>query len=282
MQSPKPVPGPTVNTDWLERHCSTNSIFIVDIRDSADYKESHIPHSVNIPFTSLAVEKNNLHLELPEKEDLFRLLGKAGVSADSAIVVVNCTDSSFALADAARAATTLLYAGITNVAVLNGGYNKWVKENRETTAEIDKRNETAYTGDINNNIFVTSDYVMARIGTSIIVDNRTPDVYFGVVLEPFAMRIGHIPGARCLPAPWIFTDEGTYKDIAELREMATGVVGSEKDSEIIFYCGVGGYASAWWYVLVRMLGYRNVKIYDGAAEEWTSIAELPMAHFIWE
>ena len=71
-------------------------------------------------------------------------------------------------------------------------------------------------------------------------------------------------------------------DIAELREMAAGVVGSEKESEIIFYCGVGGYASAWWYVLVRMLGYRNVKIYDGAAEEWTSIAELPMAHFIWE
>lgn len=282
VKSSKPALDPVVNTDWLERHNSQDSIVVVDIRDSADYKAGHIPHAVNIPFTSLAIEKNGLDLELPEEEDLFRLIGAAGISGDSAIVVVNNADSSYALADTTRSAATLLYAGITNVAVLNGGYDKWMKENRSTTAEEDNYKQTVYRGNLNRQIFVTRDYVVKNMGKSMIVDNRTPDVYFGVFLEPSAKRAGHIPGARCLPAPWIFTDEGTYKDTAELKEMASGVLGGDKEKEIILYCGVGGYASAWWFVLVKMLGYKNVKIYDGAAQEWTGITELPMAHYIWE
>lgn len=98
----------------------------------------------------------------------------------------------------------------------------------------------------------------------VIIDIRSGDAY----------AQGHIPNARSLPTPWMWNEDGTYKSIDTLKEMAAGVIGKQGKREIIVYCGVGGYASSWWFVLGRVLGYDKVRLYDGSAEEWTRNNEM--------
>jgi thiosulfate/3-mercaptopyruvate sulfurtransferase len=121
-------------------------------------------------------------------------------------------------------------------------------------------------------MFVPINDVKKRISDAIIIDARDAVVYAGAVTEPFTDRPGHIPNAKSLPAPWIWNENPdgtyTYKDAKTLGTMASGVVGNPESQEIIVYCGVGGYASSWWFVMTQVLGYQNVKIYDGAAQEW--------------
>jgi thiosulfate/3-mercaptopyruvate sulfurtransferase len=273
---------PLVATGWLADNIADQSLVIVDIRDSQEYKTGHIPRAANIPFPSWAVERNGLLLELPETDDLFHTIGAAGIESGSRVVVVNKTDTSFDLADAARTAYTLLYAGVENAAVLDGGYNKWIKEGREVSDKAVRPQKTDYQGKINEGLFVTKAYVKEKLEKAIIIDARTPDVFFGVVQEPFTQRPGHIPGAACLPTPWIWTEAGTYKSAEELRDMASRVAGTDTSREIILYCGVGGYGSVWCFVLREILGYTNVKLYNGAAQEWTADPEAPVARYRWD
>jgi thiosulfate/3-mercaptopyruvate sulfurtransferase len=108
-----------------------------------------------------------------------------------------------------------------------------------------------------------------------IVDARDADVYFGVTVEPFAPDAGHIPSATSLPAPWSYVSQGeniyTFKDTETLAAMAAGVLGEGSSywgPKRIVYCGAGGYASVWWFVLTQVLEYQNVRFYDGSAQEW--------------
>jgi len=273
---------PLVTTKWLAENITRPGLVAIDIRTNQEYKAGHIPGAVNSPFSSWAIEKNGLLLELPEADELFNAIGAAGIKSDSRVVVVNKTDTPFDLADAARVAYTLLYAGVKNVAVLDGGYNKWLKEKRAVSDKTVKPEKAAYKSELNETLFIPKAYVEKKLGKSIIIDARTPDVFFGVAQEPFTQRPGHIPGAACLPTPWLWTEEGTYKNIEEIREMASGVLGRDKSREIILYCAVGGYGSVWCFVLREILGYTNVKLYNGAAQEWTADPEAPVARYRWD
>ena len=124
-------------------------------------------------------------------------------------------------------------------------------------------------------MFVSTNDVQRRMRSAVIIDARDANVYSGLAIEPFTDKAGHIPNAKSLPAPWIWNlnldGTYTYKDAKSLGKMASGVIGESADprsQEIIVYCGVGGYASSWWFVLTQVLGYQNVRIYDGAAQEW--------------
>jgi len=273
---------PIVSTDWLGDRTSDPKLVIIDIRNNEEYRGGHITGAINIPFPCWMITRNGLILELPDEVELFNIIGSAGIKTDSLVIIVNKADNSYPLADANRVADTLLYAGVNNVSILDGGHDKWVKEGRLLSNEIVQPKAVEYRGNVDKAMFVSQDYVNNKIGKSIILDTRDPNVYFGVTVEPHAERAGHIPGARCLPAPWVWTAEGTYHDIDELRKMASGVVGKQVSREIIVYCGVGGYTSTWWFVLTQLLGYKNVKFYDGSAQEWTRDHQTPMVMYKWE
>jgi thiosulfate/3-mercaptopyruvate sulfurtransferase len=272
---------PLVSTNWLAKSLDDPQLVIIDIRTSDRYKAGHIPHAINVPFTSWAVTRKGLLLELPEVDELFNTIGSAGIKSDSRVVVVNKIDTPHDIADATRVACTLLYGGVKNVAVLNGGYNKWLKERRPVSDKTVKPKPVAYKSELNKATFVTKEYITQKLGKSVIIDSRTPDEFFGVTQDLFTEKPGHIPGASCLPAPWVWTEEGTYKSTREIREMASGVVGRDKSREVIVYCGVGGYSSTWCFLLRELLGYSDVKIYDGAAQEWTSDPEAPVIKYSW-
>jgi len=155
------------------------------------------------------------------------------------------------------------------VAVLDGGHPRWVAEGHPTTTEDPQVTPREFTGDVDGSAFVDIDHVRQGIGTAVLVDARDTAVYTGEVVEPWAQKPGHLPSARSLPAPSIWNADGTFVDPAELAAMAATAIGPrEEGREVIVYCGVGGYGSAWLFVLTQVLGYRNVALFDGAAQEW--------------
>jgi thiosulfate/3-mercaptopyruvate sulfurtransferase len=278
---------PIVSTQWLKDNIETQHLIILDSRAPDNYAKGHIPGAINVPglgnfYLCLFAPDCGLWMELPKEGALLTTIGNAGITGDSRVVVVGRTVdpyAAYAVADAARVAITLLYAGVKNVALLNGGYDKWAAEGRPTSTVPVKPTAVTYTGVVNKAMFVTKDYVEKKIGKSVIVEAREADIYFGIIQEPWTKKAGHIPSAKDLPAPWFWTFEkdkkgaityGTWKDANVIKEMALAVLGEDASKEIIVYCGVGGYASADWFALTQMIGYTNVKFYDGSMQEWSA------------
>jgi len=299
---------PIVSTDWLEDNFGAEDLVILDVRSPDEYTAGHIPDSINVPIafpvSAWTAMRGDIFYEVPPAEELFDTIGNAGITGDSLVVVVGRTcdlpgvPAAYSTADANRVAITLIYAGIRNVAVLDGGFDKWSAEGKATSTELVTPTAVTYIGEANEAMFVSKAYVEKKIrrkwGASVILDGRDPEFYFGIGMEPFYTRAGHIPGATCLPAPyfWDATVDGagatiymTYKDTAVLKDMASGAVGKRmfsKAKEIIVYCGVGGYASTLWFVLHEVAGYKNVKIFDGSAQEWTADPDAPVVLYQWE
>jgi thiosulfate/3-mercaptopyruvate sulfurtransferase len=283
---------PILSTDWLFAH--TAEVVILDIRSPADYAAGHIPSSINEPFVTafdpacrgpssnwIVGSNDCLWLQVPDVNNLLVTIGKLGISKDSRVVVVTAPNPGeppfYGFANATRVALTLIYAGVKNVAILDGGYPKWAAEGRPVSKEPTTATPATYQGEVNKKMFVSIEYVRNQTGKAVILDARDAEVYFGVTIEPFANKAGHIPSARSLPTPWMWKLDGksyVYKDTKTLSAMASGVIGKRKANEIIIYCGVGGYASSWWYVLTQVLGYDNVKIFDGSAQEWVKYYDM--------
>jgi thiosulfate/3-mercaptopyruvate sulfurtransferase len=273
---------PVIATEQLNNILKKQDICVIDIRPDSEYISGHITGAVNTPFTLWAITKDGLDLELPDDNELSGLISIAGINNNSTVIIVNKADNTYALANACRVADTLIYAGISNVSILDGGYEKWIKENRPTSTEFFKPEKYNYKMASDKTMFVSMDYVQSKIWKSVLIDARDPAVYFGIVQEIHAARTGHIPGAKSLPAPWIWTAEGLYKNKEELIEIAGSAVDKNNNKEIIIYCGVGGYTSAWWFVLTQILGFKNVKFYDGSAQDWTKHPQNSVVKYKWE
>jgi thiosulfate/3-mercaptopyruvate sulfurtransferase len=238
--------------------------------------------------------RDDLLLEVPDKEDLFAAIGNLGITADKWVVVVSAPNPGepphYGLSAATRVASTLIYAGVTNVAVLDGGYPKWVADGYDTTVGVPDIVGVTYEGMLKRRMFVTLEYVRRHLKRSRIIDGRDVDVYYGETFGIFAQDTGHIPGATSLPAPWLYSlvegDVYTFKDVETLGKMARGALRRPSGKkghfhrETVVYCGVGGYASSLWFVLTQVLGYDNVKFFDGSAQEWGKYYD--MVPYRWE
>jgi thiosulfate/3-mercaptopyruvate sulfurtransferase len=291
----QPVP-PIVSTDWLADHADHPNMVLVDIRSAAEYEAGHIANSVSSPFTDPfspsiwakpGLPTDPLWMELPAEADLFNGLGLLGITKRSTVVVVgggpdvaNPPIALYPLANITRVADVLKYAGVEQVAILDGGYAKWAAEGKPVSIEVPVVTPVTYRGHVDSRMFVSIDYVHRQIekrhSNMVLLDARDTVVYTGEIMEPFALKPGHIPTARSLPTPLIWNADGTYKSAGELQALASDVIGRDKHKHIVVYCGVGGYASSWWYVLAEVLGYRNVSIYDGSAQEWVLYYDMVM------
>ena len=291
---------PIVSTDWLSAHSA--EVVILDIRSPADYAAGHIPGSINEPFVTafdptcrgpssnwIIGGDDCLWLQVPNVNNLLITIGNLGISRDSRVVIVTAPNPGeppfYGFANATRVALTLIYAGVKNVAIVDGGHPKWAAEGRPISKDPTNATPATYQAKVNKEMFVSIEYVRRHIGRTVIIDARDAEVYFGAAIEPFAPKEGHIPHARSLPTPWMWklNPDGTYvyRDKKTLRAMASGVIGRHRDKEIIVYCGVGGYASSWWFVLTQVLGYDNVRIFDGSAQEWV-MKKYDMVPYQWE
>jgi thiosulfate/3-mercaptopyruvate sulfurtransferase len=277
---------PLVSTDWLAANIGLKDLVIIDMRSGALYGAGHIPNAINIPFDEdvsvWVTKRDNLALLLPDDADLFKVIGSAGIKSDSRVVIINDlfpmdpkTPPTYPRSYATKVADTLIYAGVKNVAILDGGHTKWVKEGRTLSKDIVTPIPVTYRGEVNKAMFVSRHYVKEHIGKAVIIDARNPEYYFGATVSTFAPKAGHIPTAKSLPSIWIWNDkDGMYKNADVLEKMAAGVVGKDKSKEIIIYCGRGNNGSVWWFVLTQVLGYDNVKFYAASSQEWVRYYDM--------
>ena len=270
---------PVVSTDWLQQNLDNPKVIIVDIRKVEDYRAGHIPGAISMFYGTWAIKKGELDNQLPEDDELIDLLSSAGISPDSIVVVAGTTESGPDRVNTTRVAWTLKYAGVKTVGILDGGYTKWmVREKRTVSTEAVKPKAKPYRGKFDKNLLAKKDYVMSQLGKALIVDVREPEFFNGTNKLPFVAKAGRIAGAVNLPTAQVFdkyppgehleTCCYTLKDKAQLKNMASGVVGSDLSREIIVYCDSGRVASMWWFILHDVLGYTNVRNYDGSMQEW--------------
>jgi len=263
-----------VTADWLQANLA--NVTTVDIRKVEDYNAGHIPGAINVFYGVWAIQKAGLLNELPADDDLKDILSAAAIEPTTKVVVVGSTANMAEKANITRVAWTLKYAGVANVAVLDGGMEKWVAAGKPVSKDAVKPKAKPYRGTFNKAILTNKAYILANIGKATIVDVREPDFYSGAKKLDFVARPGHIKGAVNLPTSAAYNADGSFKPLAELEAMAKKAVGDDKNKEILLYCDSGRVASVWWYLLSESFGYKNVKLYDGSVQDFAKDASTPL------
>jgi thiosulfate/3-mercaptopyruvate sulfurtransferase len=265
---------PIVDGAWLAKNLK--GVVVLDIRKVEEYKEGHIPGAVNVFFGSWAVKKGTLSNELPEADDLSDSIAGAGIAANSAVVVVGKGDTLSDKLQLTRVAWTLKYAGVDKVGILDGAMNKWVTDKRPLSKDVVKPTATKFKAKINKAVLATKAEVIAAIGKIILIDDRAPEFFKGEKKQDFVAQAGRVKGAKNLPSADAFNADGSLKKLAELKKLAQDAVGANPARPIITYCDSGMLATTWWYILSQVLGYKNVKSYDGSMQEYMADPKAPV------
>jgi thiosulfate/3-mercaptopyruvate sulfurtransferase len=265
---------PFVTTEWLQANLS--KVTVLDVRKVEEYNEGHIPGAINIFFGVWGIKRGVLLVELPADDDLRDILSAAGIEPTSTVVVVSKNETMPLRTDATRVAWTLRYAGVENAAVLSGGIEKWEAEKKPLSKDAVKPKAKPYRGKFNKQFYASKADVMGALGTALLLDIRAPEFYKGEKKLDFVARTGRIKGAVNLPPGLLFNADNTYKSKAEIEAIAKPVVGADLNREIITYCDTGKVCTTWWLALADLLGYKNVKVYDGSSMEWMADPAAPI------
>ena len=266
-------PDSLVTTDWAVEHLNDPGVRFVEVDvDTTAYEKGHLPGAAGWNW------RNDLQArparDIAPKEQLEQLLSRSGIGPETTVILYGDNNNWFA----AYAYWALKYYGHDKVQLVDGGRVKLEAEGRQFTTDVPSHPETGFkfSGSTNESIRAYRDDVAERIGKAGLVDVRSPKEYSGELLAPEnlpqegAQRGGHIPTAKNIPWAKAVKEDGTFKDVADLKELygAQGITG---DRETIAYCRIGERSAHTWFVLKELLGYPDVRNYDGSWTEWGSI-----------
>ena len=249
----------------------------VDV-DPTVYEKGHIEGAVGWNWKRDL--QDQLARDIAPKQALEELLGRSGITPEMTIVLYGDNNNWFA----AYAYWALRYYGHEKVQLVDGGRVKWEKEGRPYSTDLPSYPATHYhfKGETNEKIRAYRDHVKDRIGKVALVDVRSPKEYSGELLAPEnlpqegAQRGGHIPSAASIPwATAVNAEDGTFKSLDDLKEIYGGK-GVVPTKEVIAYCRIGERSAHTWFVLHELLGYPDVKNYDGSWTEWGSSIRVPI------
>jgi thiosulfate/3-mercaptopyruvate sulfurtransferase len=265
-----------VSTDWVAQHGSDPGIKLIEVDvDTNAYDEGHIAGAVGFNWTSQL--QDQVRRDVISKTDLEKLLSEAGVKNDDTVILYGDNNNWFA----AYAFWVLQMYGHQNLKLMDGGRKKWLDENRPTTKDAPSVTPTSYTAsEPNQALRAKQREVFDTLGRVALVDVRSPAEFTGEILAPpglleTAQRGGHIPGAANVPWGQAVKEDGTFKSIEELKALYGGK-GVDGSKDVIAYCRIGERSSHTWFVLKHLLGYNNVKNYDGSWTEWGSLVRAPI------
>jgi thiosulfate/3-mercaptopyruvate sulfurtransferase len=268
-----------VTTEWAAAHANDPKIRLVEVDvDSSAYDQGHIAGAVGWNWQSQL--QDNVRRDLIDKAALEKLLSESGISNDTTVLLYGDNNNWFA----AYAFWQLKYYGHKDVRLINGGRKKWVEEKRALATDVPKYAATKYTATgPDESIRARKEQVFAAIDKSKkaqLVDVRSVDEFTGKIIAPpgmseTAQRAGHIPGAANIPWVQAAAEDGTFKSAEALQQLyqSKGIVGGD---EVIAYCRIGERSSHTWFVLKYLLGYDNVKNYDGSWTEWGNLIGAPI------
>ncbi|MBX3092587.1 MAG: sulfurtransferase [Cryobacterium sp.] len=267
-----------VSTSWLEANLGKPGLVVVESNeDVLLYETGHIPGAVKIDWHT---ELNDpVERDFLDGEAFAKMAGAKGISRDSTVVFYGDKNNWWA----AYALWVFTLFGHDDVRVLDGGRAKWQEEGRALTTDSVTPTPVDYPvvqrDDSSNRAY--RDGVLAHFGKPLI-DVRSPEEYTGERTEipgyptEGALRAGHIPSAASVPWARAAAPDATFKRRAELDSIYRGEAGLNEGDDVIAYCRIGERSSHTWFVLKYLLGFENVRNYDGSWTEWGSSVGVPI------
>jgi thiosulfate/3-mercaptopyruvate sulfurtransferase len=272
-----------VSTDWVAERLNDPGVVVVEVDEDAGlyrhlYDEGHIPGAVKLYW------KDNLQdpiaRDVIKREAFEALMGASGIGNDTTVVVYGDRNNWFA----AYAYWCLKLYGHADVRLVDGGRQKWIDEGRRLTTEVPSSSSQSYTApERDETIRARRDAVLAGLGNDGVelVDVRSPQEYSGELMAPpgypqdGASRTGHIPSAQSIPWAQAVREDGTFKSADELSALYAGK-GVTPDKAVTVYCRIGERSAHTWFVLHELLGYGDVRNYDGSWAEWGNLVGVPI------
>jgi thiosulfate/3-mercaptopyruvate sulfurtransferase len=269
-----------VSTDWVAEHLDDPNVRIVESdEDVLLYDMGHIPGAINLDWhTDLQDQVKRDFLDRAGFEELMR---KNGIGNDTTVVFYGDRNNWYAT----YTYWLFKYFGHKDARVMNGGRAKWEAEGRPMSRDVPSYPKTTYTAqEPDERIRAYRDDVLKQVesGAPALVDVRSVPEYTGEVLhmagyaQEGAQRGGHVLGAKSIPWATAANEDGTFKSPDQLREIYGGK-GITPDRNVIAYCRIGERSSHTWFVLRELLGYPDVRNYDGSWTEWGSMVGVPIA-----
>lgn len=255
-----------ITTTDLAKELDNPNLVLVDTRSYKEYSQGHIPGAVNLDlfaFHWFDTSKEGLQ---SFNEQSKKILSFVGITESTKAVFYD--DVSGMLA--ARGVWLLLYFSHSSVFMLDGGIKKWRAENHPLETKSNGFRPTKFSGKINPAIIAGFEYIQENLDKLTIIDARSKEEYDGMVIR--AARSGHIPDAINIDWNLNLSNDGTIKDQIALSELYK----FPKDAEIVTYCQ-GAYRAANSFLVLKKLGFENVKVYLGSWGEWGNKTELPVA-----
>ncbi|MBO0850761.1 MAG: sulfurtransferase [Pseudonocardia sp.] len=268
-----------VTTAWLAEHLDDPGLVVVESdEDVLLYDTGHIPGAVKVDWHT---ELNDpVTRDYVNGERFAELLGERGIGRDTTVVIYGDKNNWWA----AYALWVFSLFGHPDVRLLDGGRAKWIAEGRELTREQSKPDPVDYPVIERDDSVIRAfkEDVLAHLGKPM-VDVRSPGEYSGELLhmpdypQEGAVRGGHIPGAASVPWARAAAEDATFKTRDELEAIYQGEQGLAPADEVIAYCRIGERSSHTWFVLTHLLGFENVRNYDGSWTEWGNSVRVPIA-----
>ena len=272
-------PDSLVSTEWVAEHGGDANVRLVEVDvDTSAYEQGHIAGAVGWNWQSQLQQP--VQRDLATKEEIEQLLGSSGIGNGTTVILYGDNNNWFA----AWAFWQLKYYGHGDVRLMNGGRVKWEAEGRPMTTESPSVSAVSYTAsEGDQSIRAYRDQVLSLVnaGSISLVDVRSPAEFSGELMAPAnlpqegSQRGGHIPGASNIPWGQAVAEDGTFKSADDLRALYGGQ-GIDGGRETIAYCRIGERSSHTWFVLTQLLGFENVRNYDGSWTEWGSIVGAPI------
>jgi thiosulfate/3-mercaptopyruvate sulfurtransferase len=271
--------GVLVTTEWLAEHLRDAGVVVAEVDENPDvYDEGHIPGAVKLHWEDDL--QDPIERDLVEKDEFERLMGSLGIGSDTTLILYGDKNNWFA----AYAYWYLKIYGHSDVRIVDGGRQKWIDEGRELTTDEPQVQQATYSAqERDESIRSYRDAVREAIGAGgqALVDVRSPQEFSGELISPpgyeqeGAQRAGHIPSAASVPWALAVRDDGTFRSADELRELY-GSKGVTPDKSVIAYCRIGERSAHTWFVLRELLGYTDVRNYDGSWTEWGNLVDVPI------
>jgi thiosulfate/3-mercaptopyruvate sulfurtransferase len=268
-----------VSSDWVAEHLGDDGVVVAEVDENPDlYDEGHIPGAVKLHWRDDL--QDPVERDIVVKARFEELLAERGIGNDTTVVLYGDKNNWFA----AYAYWYFKVYGHADVRILDGGRQRWLDESRELSLEPAARQPAGYSAkEADESIRARRDQVLAWLDDPgrALVDVRSPQEFSGELLAPpgyeqeGASRGGHIPGARSIPWAQAVRDDGTFKPADELRTLYEGK-GVTQDKKVTAYCRIGERSAHTWFVLHELLGYEDVRNYDGSWTEWGNLVDVPI------
>jgi thiosulfate/3-mercaptopyruvate sulfurtransferase len=274
---------PLVSTEWLEKHLDDPDLRIIEVSSLVDdklYREGHVPGAQWVYWKAACWHETDREFVTPET--MARMFGRMGIGPKSTVVLYGDV-----VQYGSYAFWTFTMAGHQNLRMLDGGRRKWMQEKRPLSVNVPRFSTVDYpTPQGNRSMRLGRRNVRDNLGLPqrLLIDFRSPEEYTGkrvmdytAAVDHGAERFGRIPGAVHLYFKQLLNEDDSFKSPEQLRkEFAAAGIAPEKFEEVVCYCRLSHRATMGWMSLTYLLGYPNIKIYDGSWTEWGSIVGYPI------